>query len=103
MVYLIARAAPRVNDVSNDDDIIPHAKIDKMLAKIPMEKIDILFSISVEKALRKIKLLLMKWDNVVTAHIKKIKHANGSVNNLESRQTLFEEMQEAQEEKSEDK
>ena len=72
IVYLFGRAIPRISNI--EENITKNSfqfKLDKFIAKIPFDKIDISFSTSIEKTLRKIKLLLMKWDNIVTNHIEK--------------------------------
>jgi len=65
--------------------------LDKLIAKIPLDKIDFVLSLTFEKSLRKLKLMLMKWDNVVTGHIEKIKKTNGSELSKEDKPNLFEE------------
>jgi len=87
-IYLIARAAPRVGDVEESfEKETFHAKLDKLIAKIPFEKLDEFFTLSVEKLLRKIKLLLMKCDNLLAIHIKKIKKKEKI--GVEDKQKLF--------------
>lgn len=77
IIYLIARAAPRVGDIEESfKKETFHGKLDKLIAKIPFERIDIFFSSNFEKMLRKIKLWLMKWDNLLAEHLKKIKQNN---------------------------
>ncbi|MEK7634262.1 MAG: hypothetical protein AAB396_00030 [Patescibacteria group bacterium] len=93
IVYLFGRAIPRISNI--EENITKNSfqfKLDKFIAKIPFDKIDISFSTSIEKTLRKIKLLLMKWDNIVTNHIEKMrKTANGSFGGekKEEKQSLF--------------
>ena len=93
IVYLFGRAIPRVNNIEeNISKDYSQNKIDKFIARIPFDEIDISFSIFIEKTLRKIKLLLMKWDNIVTNHIGKMrKSANGSFESekKEEKQKLF--------------
>ncbi len=78
MIYLIARAVPRVSDIREDFERTPYAKIDKLISFLPLERLDVTLSTQLEKALRKIKLILMKWDNLVTHHLKKVKKTNGN-------------------------
>ncbi|KKR88774.1 MAG: hypothetical protein UW50_C0001G0150 [Candidatus Wolfebacteria bacterium GW2011_GWA1_44_24] len=91
MVYLVARATPRVSDIEESSDHSFHGRLDKLIAKIPLDKIDFVLSLTFEKSLRKLKLMLMKWDNVVTGHIEKIKKTNGSELSKEDKPNLFEE------------
>lgn len=76
MVYLIARAVPRINDIEKIDNGY-YSKIDNFISFLKVEKIDVFFSVILEKVLRKLKFYLMKWDNILTSHIKKIKKENG--------------------------
>lgn len=93
IVYLFGRAIPRVSDIEEN---IPkdsfQSRLDNLIARIPFDEIDIVFSTFIEKTLRKIKLLLMKWDNVVTSHINKMrKTSNGGFGGekKEEKQNLF--------------
>ena len=88
---LVARATPRVSDIEESSDHSFHGRLDKLIAKIPLDKIDFVLSLTFEKSLRKLKLMLMKWDNVVTGHIEKIKKTNGSELSKEDKPNLFEE------------
>lgn len=91
MVYLIARAAPRVGD---NEEIFGKfsytGRLDRLIAKIPFDKIDSTLSIFFEKFLRKLRLFLLKWDNLLSEHIKKIKKINGNDFQKEEKQNLFE-------------
>lgn len=76
MIYLIARAAPRVSD-----EIVEKpqgGRIDKWFSRIPLERLDYLGANILEKFLRKLKLALMKWDNAVTNYLNKVKKLNGN-------------------------
>lgn len=88
MIYLIARATPRVGDIEEIFKRQPLGDFDKLIAKIPIVKIDFILSAWVEKTLRKIKLILMKWDNLVSEHLNRIKKTNGN-GSREEKQTLF--------------
>lgn len=92
VVYLFGRAIPRASDVGGDSTESLQNKFDKFITRIPFDEIDIAFSTFIEKTLRKIKLLLMKWDNIVTSHIEKIKKTtNGGFGGekKEEKQSLF--------------
>ncbi len=71
MVYLAARALPRVGE-----QVLPSrtAKyFDELVKKIPLEKIDVFLSSLAEKLLRKSKILILKVDNKVTFYLNKFK------------------------------
>ena len=97
MIYLIARAAPRVGDIEEIFKKQPLGDFDKLIAKIPISEIDFILSAWVEKSLRKIKLLLMKWDNLASEHLNRIKK-NNSNGSKEEKQTLFSNSNEEKEE-----
>ncbi len=88
IIYLIARAAPRVGDIEESFKDTFHGKLDKLIAKIPLERFDVFFSVSIEKILRKIKLILMKCDNLLAIHLKKIKKSD-NIGIKEEKQSLF--------------
>src|SRR3989344_8106499 len=88
MIYLIARAAPRVGDIEEIFKKQPLGDFDKLIAKMPISKIDFILSAWVEKTLRKIKLILMKWDNLLSEHLNRVKKINGN-GGMEEKQTLF--------------
>ena len=77
MIYLIARAVPRIGDTLEAAEKIPQNRLDKFIASLPLEKIDVIFSAFTEKLLRKARLLLMKWDNFLSGHLNKFKKTNG--------------------------
>ncbi len=89
MIYLIARVTPRVGDIEEIFKKQPLGDFDKLIAKIPIGEIDFILSAWVEKTLRKIKLILMKWDNLLSEHLNRIKKTNGNNVGKEEKQTLF--------------
>lgn len=76
MVYLAARALPRVGE-----RVVPSSPaqyVDKLVKKIPVEKLDLFLSAVLEKMLRKSKILILKVDNRVTFYLNKFKkNSNG--------------------------
>lgn len=94
MIYLVARKVPQIIDIVDENNTGGQklfSKIDKFIASLPLEKIDFVVSQVLEKALRKLKLLLMKLDNQLTHHLKKFK-ANSSVNGENKKPALFEKL-----------
>lgn len=99
IIYLIARATPRVGDVEESfRKETFHEKLDKLIARIPFEKMDIFFSVWLEKTMRKTKLLLMKWDNLLTEHLKKVRKIGGASVN-EEKKNIFVSLEENKDEK----
>jgi len=74
MIYLVARAMPRVTEIPK----INQAKdyFEKLLKKFPLEKADMLATLWTEKFLRKLKIVILKLDNLLSKHLKEIKPAN---------------------------
>lgn len=76
MVYLAARALPRVGE-----RVVPSSPakyMDQLIKKIPLEKVDVFISAVLEKMLRKSKILILKVDNRVTFYLNKFrKNGNG--------------------------
>ena len=76
VVYLIAIAAPRVQDDQHFGD---HPM--KSWAKnLPLERIDIFIAGLTDKTLRRIKVWILKADNFVSKHLNK--HKDGTVKPL---------------------
>ncbi len=98
IIYLIARATPRVGDVEESfRKETFHEKLDKLIARIPFDKMDVFFSVWLEKTMRKTKLLLMKWDNALTEHLKKVRKM-GSASASEEKKNIFASLEENKEE-----
>ncbi|HDH31770.1 MAG TPA: hypothetical protein ENH26_03280 [Candidatus Wolfebacteria bacterium] len=102
MIYLVARGVSRVSDTIDEGIQNNHKNVfDKFVDLLPLEKIDLMISEYFEKILRKIKLVLMKWDNIVTNYLDKIKKTNGNgKNNGEKKPSLFSEDSTSKEEGS---
>lgn len=79
MVYLFVRAVPRVTAA----DIVIEEKKDQishLISRIPLDKIDAWLNATLEKALRKAKVGVLKLDNTITRFLHKVRtphHSNG--------------------------
>lgn len=72
MIYLLARALPRVSDA--DHNTVTHTSaFDKLMDRLPMERLDTALSSFLEKFLRKLKLIVLKIDNVINNYLAQIK------------------------------
>lgn len=91
-VYLVARAAPRIGDEVSDGSTFRISKFDKFFSHDKFEKFDVVFNTFIEKALRKVKLLLMKLDNLTNEYLDKVKKykTNGNGKNGIEKPSLFE-------------
>ncbi len=78
VIFLAARALPRISETVNTSK----TKTNR-LSSFPFEKIDAAINAFSEKTLRKIKLILMKTDNMVSRQLNKFKKNgdNGSNGN----------------------
>lgn len=91
MVYLIARAVPRVSDEIAKPK--SENKLSRIFSHTQIEKIDPIIHTFLEKTLRKIKLILMRLDSITNNYLEKVKNykfANGvSKKNEEEKPSLF--------------
>lgn len=95
MIYLFARAVPRVGDEAIENATSQKNKFDKLFSYLRVEKFDVVFNNFVEKLLRKLKVLSMKFDNFINDSLDKVKkykmNGNGnSQKNGEQKLSLFE-------------
>ncbi len=75
IIYLFARAMPRVSESSVQSKGGDY--IEELLNKIPFEKADAFVSMLIEKALRNLKVVILKLDNLVTKHLRNLKPTVG--------------------------
>lgn len=79
MVYLVARAVPRVPD--GEAHLGSRGKLDAWLSSLPLERLDAVLNASLEKTLRKTKIAVLKVDNLITAYLNKVRSASGKPTN----------------------
>ncbi len=87
IIYLLARAVPRVNE-SGEAHHAP-GFFDRLLTKLPLKEVDGWLNAFFEKFLRRLRVGLMKLDNLVNQYLKNFKKANG---NGESKKDLFQQL-----------
>lgn len=85
MMYIIARAAPRIGD---DISVLEEKKKKPFLN---LEKIDTVLNTILEKFLRRTKLILMQLDNIVSGYLYRVRHLNKY--KKEEKPNLFENLQ----------
>jgi len=81
IIYLIARTIPRTTNESEvgglPDQGLPGQRpaggFDKLVSKIPLAKIDAAIDSFLLKLLRKIKVLIMKVDNLLNIYLNKLR------------------------------
>ena len=68
IVYLLARALPRV-----PDDVVPASAFDKLVERLPLEQVDNALVSTFEKILRKVRVLVMKLDNTINRNLDQLR------------------------------
>ena len=76
MIYLLARALPRVTD---DHGVMPAGFFDRLVDRLPLERIDVAASSFFEKTLRKAKVLVLKMDNVINQYLEQVRKHSPAV------------------------
>ena len=75
MIYMLARALPRITDELHQTAV--HVSFfDRLIDRLPMERIDIVISTFLEKLLRKFKLFVSKLDTVINAHLARVRKSS---------------------------
>jgi hypothetical protein len=89
IIYLFARALPRVDDSGK----VIHSKsiFDRILSRLPLREIDTRINTSFEKFLRKMKIVVMKSDNLINIRLDKIKKINTKNEDSGEEPNLFKE------------
>ena len=72
IIYLLARAVPRVRD----EDLITATEsyFERLIAKVPVHKIDTWFGLVVAKFLRRLRVIVLKLDNLLHRSIASVNH-----------------------------
>jgi hypothetical protein len=78
IVYLIARALPRVAD---DGSPLSGGVFDRLVDRLPLQRLDQALLDVLERILRKAKMLVTKMDNSVNAHLARIRANSPAVKN----------------------
>lgn len=85
VIYLFARALPRLPETEPLPDIKPNA-FERFMRRLPLSKIDAALSGFFEKWLRKMRVLILKAENLMSAGIKRMQ----SKTSASTPATLFE-------------
>ncbi|MDP3729692.1 MAG: hypothetical protein Q8R26_03030 [bacterium] len=87
IIYLMARALPRVTDTT---PVTPQRDyIGELLKRFPLEKADSLFTNILGKLLRKAKIVILKFDNVLSKHLHSLKEQHSSDTISKDRPDIF--------------
>lgn len=86
IVYIFASAVPRIED--EEEISRQHGFWERLVKKIPLDRIDNSFNLFLQKTFRHIKVFLMKMDNLVTSRLDRLKNVNGQ-NGKKEKNDLF--------------
>ncbi len=90
MIYLLARALPRVPDDTGDSTIAGvGARFENWTRRLPLKQIDEAIIGFFEKVLRKIRVVNMKIENVVNAGIGKLRRGQQAAESEKPKDDLF--------------
>lgn len=87
VIYLLARALPRVEDMPTPEQKANF--FDRMMAKVPMAKIDESIDSFFAKTLRKIKVLILKIDNFINDRLGKLTKKSDNGDKKDGEQKLL--------------
>jgi len=82
IVYMLARALPRVVEESVEQE--PQNAMDRFVRRIPLEKLDIAIQNFFINLLRKTRLLVSKFDNLLNEYIRSLKKTSIAQSGQES-------------------
>lgn len=71
IIYLFARALPRVSETVSSEPRKNY--LEDFLKKFPLEKADAFSSYWLERFLRKLKIVILRFDNLLTKHLQSLK------------------------------
>lgn len=78
ITFLFARALPRVEEESAGPG---HADLlDHWLGRLPLEKMDAFVNSLFSKSLRRLRVIVLKLDNLIHGWLQKVKKASGNGN-----------------------
>lgn len=86
IIFLFARAIPRVNgdDAHSPTDAL-EKKLERWIAALPLHKIDRGINLFLEKMLRKLRVMILKVDNVTHSFLAKVKSSDAAAKNIEEK------------------
>lgn len=85
IVFLFARALPRVSEEASAPTDMLEKKLEQWIARLPLHKIDHSINLFLEKTLRRIRVFISKVDNVVHSLLSKVRSSKVQAKNLEEK------------------
>ena len=79
IVYLMARSLPRV--IEDESKISPLEYLEKILSRLPVTKADRIINLRLEKFLRKIRVMILRLDNLIHRYLSSRKE-DGEIDQL---------------------
>ncbi len=76
IIYLLARTLPRVSEEEAASGSLKENYFDKLIKKLPLDKIDVAFNLFTGKILRRLKIVILKIDNLLNRLLNKTKSEN---------------------------
>lgn len=86
IIFLFARAIPRVNesDAHTPTDAL-EKKLERWIAALPLHRIDRGINLFLEKVLRKLRIVILKVDNVTHSFLAKVKSSDAAAKDVEEK------------------
>lgn len=78
MIYILARALPRVNQTVSEG--LKKDYFEEFFKKLPLEKADAFLSFWLERGLRSLKIAVLKLDNLLTKHLQNFRNNSQNKN-----------------------
>lgn len=98
IIFLFARGLPRIVN-KEEDASLKFDAIDKLVEKIPLERFDDVMHLVFEKWLRKLRVVILRFDNIVNGYLDQLKKYSQAKEDKEDLKEKMELMKGEKEEK----
>lgn len=78
LIYLLARALPRLPEEAAVDGRRDY--FGRLVKKLPLERVDVFLNMFFGKALRRMRIMVLKVDNLLNRYLSKVKKSEDKVN-----------------------
>lgn len=79
IVYLMAQGLSRLGEA--ETSVARSSVFDRILTRLPLEKVDGALSVASEKGLRRLRVIVLRFDNWINAALSRVKRQNGGKQN----------------------
>ena len=76
IVYLLSRALPRVAEESENVVSGKPGVVERLMKRLPLQRMDAFFTSFSEKTLRKTRVLILRFENMVSGWIHKLRNGD---------------------------